>query len=216
MSTKPMLITVAVSLAMSASSFAADDLVLARDGKALAPIVVSGQGSVAGFAARELKDYLDRVSGAEFKIVSNADRSPRIFVGDCPAAWAAGLDVETLKRDGFYRVVAGDDLFLLGRDDAGPRNPVLNGHPGIAMRPGERATLFAVYDLLEDVCGVRWFMAGPHGEVVPQRAVLSVPRAVVRDEPAFLDRRLNQFNLHHYHYAKLDADEHAPGKTKDA
>ena len=41
MSTKPMLITVAVSLAMSASSFAADDLVLAHNGKALAPIIAN-------------------------------------------------------------------------------------------------------------------------------------------------------------------------------
>ena len=32
------------------------------------------------------------------------------------SAGAAGLDAAKLKRDGFYRAVVGDDLFLLGRD----------------------------------------------------------------------------------------------------
>jgi len=87
-------------------------LLLARDGKALAPIVAPARNGVAGFAARELKSHLDRITGAEFALAASAPTPPRIFVGDCPEARAAGLDVGKLKRDGFYRAVKGGDLFL--------------------------------------------------------------------------------------------------------
>jgi len=175
-------------------------LVLARDGKALAPIVVARTSGVAGFAARELKHYLDRVTGATFRIVEKTSRSPRIFVGDCAAARAAGLDVSALKRDGFYRAVVGDDLFLLGRDHGG--RWVLNLHDY-----QEHATLYAVYDFLEDLCGVRWFKSGPYGEVVPTKAALSVAREILKEGPAFVDRRVNQISLHHYRYG--DAAKHS-------
>ena len=183
-----------------------DMLVLAEAGRALAPIVVRPDDQVAQFAARELKSYLDRITGAEFAIVSEADAAPRIFVGDCPEAKAAGLDVSTLARDGFFRAVNGSDLFLLGRD-----------HPGrwvLALHDKkEHATLFAVYDFLEKVCGVRWLKAGPFGEAVPETTVLAVRRDTVKDEPAFVDRSLCQFGLHYYDYP--DADKHAAEDEKD-
>ena len=181
-------------------------LALARDGKALAPIVVRDSKGVAGFAAQELKTYLDRVTGTEFAIVKAATAGPRIFVGDCPEARAAGLDVDALARDGFYRAVKGDDLFLLGRDHGERWRVYLHDKK-------EHATLFAVYDLLEDVCGVRWFKAGPFGEVVPRKPTLSVKREVVQDEPVFVDRSLCQFGLHGYKYP--DADKHETAGTKD-
>ena len=185
----------------SAAAFAAD-LVLARDGTALAPIIIPrGDRGVARFAAKELKTYLDRVTGASFEVVTRVPpQGPRIFVGDCAEARDAGLDVAKLKRDGFCRGVKGDDLFLLGRDTKGPWTPR-------RWRGNEYATLYAVYDFLEDVCGVRWIKAGPYGEVVPKRPTLAVKRTVLKEEPAFLDRRLCQGNLHHYKYP--DADKHA-------
>ena len=62
---KPRLLIVAVSLAMSASSFAADDLVLAHNGKALAPIIIpeNAPGAVK-FAASELPGSISLASRA--------------------------------------------------------------------------------------------------------------------------------------------------------
>ena len=186
------------------------DFRVARDGKALAVIVVKNTNGVAGFAAKELKQYLDRVTGAEFMIVADAKESPRIFVGDCPEAGAAGLDVNKLKRDGFYRAVVNNDLYLFGRDHSGRFSSGLGDYR-------EKATVFAVYDFLEDVCGVRWFMAGPHGEVVPTRKTITVVREVLKEEPAFLARRLNWVGLHAHRYG--DADQHeteAPAGSRRA
>ncbi len=175
-------------------------LVLARDGQAIATIVAPDDDSVGATAARELKAYLDRITGAEFAIAASADTAPRIFVGDCAQAQSAGLDVAKLKRDGFFRGVVGDDLYLLGRDSPGRLKWATHVHQ-------ERASLFAVYDFLEDVCGVRFIKAGPCGEVVPAAATLSIPRTMVRDEPVFLDRSLCQLSLQWYKYP--DADVHA-------
>jgi len=111
-------LSIALSLGPGSYSVSAGrSLILARDGKALAPIVVSRSDGVVQFAAKELKHYLDRITGAEFRIVAKAERPPRIFVGDCPEARAAGLDVGTLKRDAFYRAVEGDDLYPIGTTD---------------------------------------------------------------------------------------------------
>jgi hypothetical protein len=176
-----------------AGTFAAEPLILARDGKALATIVAPKDNTVPALAARELKSYLDRITGAPFTIAPSTDTSPRIFVGDCPPARAAGLDVAALKRDGYFRGVAGQDLYLLGRDAPTAGKLAVTAYY-------ERGSLFAVYDFLEDVCGVRFVKGGPHGEVIPQAPTLSVPRAMVREEPAFLDRSLCEFGLPAGHY----------------
>ncbi|MEN6404790.1 MAG: DUF4838 domain-containing protein [Armatimonadia bacterium] len=192
---------VAILLAVGTSCVSAQEpLVLARDGKALATIVAPQDNTVPAIAARELKSYLDRITGAQFAIAPAADASPRIFVGDCPQARAVGLDVAKLKRDGYFRGVSGGDLYLLGRDAPSPVKLVLHTY-------FERGSLFAVYDFLEDICGVRFVKAGPYGEVVPPAATLAVPRRMVRDEPVFLDRSLCEFGLHGYNYP--DADLHA-------
>ncbi len=197
------LLVVALSLVIIASAAAQDGpLVLAEGGVAQA-VIVAGEGSVAQYAASELASYLQQISEAEFEVVKDAADAPeglvRIFVGPCDASREAGLTVDGLKRDGFHRAVIGSDLYLLGRDTDGVHR----------VRPDlvERATLFAVYGLLEDVFGVRFMKAGPFGEVVPKRDRLEVPRESITDEPFFTDRSTGQNGLHYYSYP--DADAHA-------
>ena len=197
-------LAIAVSVALAAPSLRAAQrragLTLARDGQALAAIVLpaDARSGALKFAASELKDYLSRVSGARFEIVTQVPAGrPRIFLGDSPRARAKGLDIGTLKRDGFYRAVIDGDLYILGRDDAGPR---WTRGGAAEMLTREHGTVNGVYDLLEDVCGVRWFMAGILGEVVPARKVITVPPGTIREEPAFAERRTNQITIHFYRY----------------
>ena len=163
--TKRSIIAVAGTLLMACLQSGAacagsdDGLTIARDGAALARIVLPSKASAAaGFAAAELRDYLSQVSGATFAITRVVPlESPRIFVGDCGEARAKGFDVGTLERDGFYRAVIDNDLYVLGRDDTDPRWE-LGGWAEFARK--EHGTVNGVYDFLEDVCGVRWFMPG--------------------------------------------------------
>ena len=215
--TKRSIIAVAGTLLMACLQSGAacagsdDGLTIARDGAALARIVLPSKASAAaGFAAAELRDYLSQVSGATFAITRVVPlESPRIFVGDCGEARAKGFDVGTLERDGFYRAVIDNDLYVLGRDDTDPRWE-LGGWAEFARK--EHGTVNGVYDFLEDVCDVRWFKSGPYGEVVPTKPTVAVPRGVLREEPAFLDRRLNQYSLHFYSYS--DAAKHATKARK--
>lgn len=200
------LLVVALSVIIIAPAAAQEaPLVLAEGGEARAVIVV-GEGSVAEYAAAELERYLEQITGADFERSTDpaqgrdtTEETIRVFVGPCEAAREAGLTVEDLPHDGFHRAVIGNDLFLLGRDDPGPHR--------VSATLTERATLFAVYDFLEDVCGVRFMKAGPFGEVIPSINRLEVPREQITDAPFFTDRSTSQNGLHGYDYP--DADAHA-------
>ena len=58
--------------------------------------------STTRFAACEMTNFLSRIFGAPVPVVSRASagRVP-VFVGDGPAARAAGIDVAALPHDGF-------------------------------------------------------------------------------------------------------------------
>ncbi len=206
-------VVVAISLCLVGFVAAQEaPLVLAEGGQAKAVIAV-GEGQVAEFAASELESYLEQVTGADFE-VRRADEGVRttgnndgeegvrttVYVGPCEASREAGLSVDGLKRDGFHRGVVDGDLYLLGRDTDERHRPL--SHDLV-----ERATLFAVYDFLEDVCGVRFIKAGAFGEVIPRIDRLEVTREMVTDAPFFVDRSMfPAAGLHHYEYP--DADLH--------
>ena len=67
-------------------------------------------------------------------------------------------------------VCRGDRLLLAGNND-GPYH----------------GTEYAVYDFLRSL-GVRWFMPGEFGEVVPQQRTIRVPEQQVREKPDFVMR----------------------------
>ena len=53
----------------------------------------------------------------------------------------------------------------------------------------EQGTCYAVYDFLEQFCGVRWYAPGEVGMVVPERKTLAVAGKEVRRAPAFRFRQ---------------------------
>ncbi|UCS91657.1 DUF4838 domain-containing protein [Echinicola marina] len=108
-------------------------------------------------AAGELKKYLDKITGASFKI----DEEETVL-GDKPKIWVgAGKEVkklasdvnwEALGEDGIVIKTVGDDLIL-----AGGRS---------------RGTLYAVYEFLENTAGCMWLT--PRVEIVPRKDKLKV------------------------------------------
>jgi hypothetical protein len=55
---------------------------------------------------------------------------------------------------------------------------------------GDRGTLYAVYDFLEQA-GCRWYVPGPLGEVVPRLDQLEIPLGDRVEKPAFLQREIS-------------------------
>jgi len=129
----------------------AGELVLARNAKSVHRIVVATNALPSErYAAEELQRYMEKISGAKFLIVTDAERATRneILLGD------NALVRKLTPKTGLAEV--GSDGFTLRTD--GNRLIILGEKP--------RGTLYGVYTLLEEKFGVRWFT--PELEIVPQ------------------------------------------------
>jgi len=168
-------------------------LALVKGGRAAATIVTpANPGKWTHEAARWLQEYVQKATGAKLKVVAEDKPMPAgalISVGHTKMAATAGINSSGLKYDGCKLIVKGNVLYLLGRDD-----PKLDVHlaagDGSASQltdwVGARGTCRAVIKFLEDFCGVRWFLPGPQGELVPQIEHISVPEDLNQlFQPAF-------------------------------
>jgi hypothetical protein len=162
-------------------------VVLVKDGKPLATIIVSKAAlepakndlpaQKAATAAHDLREYVRKMSGADLPIAGD-DAQPAgawVLVGRSKLADAIGADIPAgltpgRREEGFVIQSRGDRLLLAG-NDAGPYH----------------GTEYAVSELLERL-GVRWFMPGEFGEVVPARSDVEVADVTVRQKPDFLQR----------------------------
>ena len=161
---------------------AAADMVIVQDGQPQATIVVAKDGAdtikqKVKTAADELQAYVHKISGAKLPIV-NDGQSPAgklILVGRSRLSDALGVAIPAglspdRRDEGFVIACRGDRLLLAGNND-GPYH----------------GTEYAVYDFLRSL-GVRWFMPGEFGEIVPSQKTIRVPEQEVREKPDFLMR----------------------------
>lgn len=152
-------LTAAFLLACSANEASAGVTIAVR-GQARAVIVIDPTApDYERNAASELASYLSKVTGAEFLVVSNpesAEGQSRIFVGqsDTAKSLLSRLDWNSLGEEGIVIKTVGRDLILAG------------GRP--------RGTLYAVYTLLEDVIGCRWWTST--NEYVPSKPTLRLSK----------------------------------------
>jgi len=195
-------------LGATGTALAADEaLTIAKDGNAEAAIVVlPDAGKVARFAAKELKHFLDLATKADFAISGSIpEEGTVILVGDTREARKHGTAVSALKRDGVRLLRKGRLVMVAGRD--GKEYDIENyanhvkepPHRGRGWRSREikpeHGTLFAVYEFLERIAGIRWYYPGELGTSVPEKSTLTIgaldltdaPRMVVRHMPGFGD-----------------------------
>ncbi len=142
------------------------EIFLARDGQAAAQIVIPAAARpVERTAAQELRQHLEKVTGAALPIVSEETpkSGPRLLVGDTAAArkLAPDFDPAAAEEDSILLKTVGDDL-------------VLTGHP-------QRGALYAVYTYLEDTVGVRWWTS--QETFIPRKPTLPLPELDVRFSP---------------------------------
>ena len=132
---------------------------LAENGKARCSIVIAKDAAAPEqTAARELRDYLKQVTGAQFAIRTEAQvkpSAPQILVGPSNRARKLAPDVNwpALGQDGIVTRTVGNKLLLAG------------GRP--------RGTLYAVYSFLEDTVGCRWWTGTE--SYVPMKRTLTIP-----------------------------------------
>lgn len=144
--------------------------ILGTDGKALLRIATRANAIPAErTAAEELRTYLGKITGADFAVVDESDAKadgPTIYLGQTAFAAAQGIDAAKLgEEESILRTVDGNLIITGGRP---------------------RGTLYAVYILLEDVLGCRWYT--PWCEEIPARRDCRVPALNLCRVPAFAMR----------------------------
>ena len=123
-------------------------------------------------AVSELQTYIEKISGANIKAVTEKDVKPEdkaIFL--CETALEKDIveiNRAEIAKDGFKIYSDGKHLFIAGADS--------------------RGTLYGVYTFLEEYLGVRWFT--PELEVVPETEDIIIDANINRIvEPSFSIRR---------------------------
>lgn len=154
-------------------------LTLVDQGRAVSEIVIGAHPTKsAQLGAYELQHHVALITGARIPLLAepSGKHVVRIFIGDYP-----GKIVPKTTRETSIRRFEGKDLILSGGDTTGYGR--VNYHDYTTYpcdQPGDRAvygyngTLFAVYDFLEDLCGVLFFWLGDEGTAYEKRTTLSV------------------------------------------
>ncbi len=179
-------------------------VMLALSGKPQMVIVVPDKAPApVRYAGKELKMFLDQMTGGCFQIVNQVPADGRaIILGDTPQARKAGIDVNNIARDGYRIVAKGNAVIIAGKDDATEASALLfrfmdapdSTNQGTLYKTligelweFERGTLYGAYRFLEEL-GVRWFLPGPKGMVVPSVKDLEAPAFSMLEEPVFDQR----------------------------
>jgi hypothetical protein len=166
------------SLLLAAASCRARAITVTQDGQPTATIVTAPEPDDKTKAAvAELRHYVQRISGAELPVATDADKvqGALVLVGRSRLTDAMGVKVPSgltneRRGEGFVVACRGDRLVLAGNND-GPYH----------------GTEYAVYEFL-DRLGVRWYMPGEFGEVVPQQKTITFAEVDVREQPDFVMR----------------------------
>ena len=175
------------------ASVAHGDLVLVKDGKAVSRIVLAAKPTrSAQVAAKELQHHLKLITGAELSITTDEEDLEggvcAIHVGETVAAARAKLTNESFKGQEYLVRVTDDYVLMMGHDnpDFDTITYEQNGAwPKINLRAPdfEIGTLYAVYEFLETLCGVRWYMPTELGTVCPQSRTLTLKPIEIRKRP---------------------------------
>lgn len=166
------LLFIAMNFLHESDKCSAEEIILASDSKPNAVIVLPDSPTlVEKTAGRELKAFLDEITGASFPTVSLSRFSGKeqaIYVGDSlkVRALLPDFDPDKLGYDGIVIESVGKDLVLVG-------------HP-------KRGTLYAVYTFLEDQLGIRWWSASESS--IPHKPTLKISSQKTWYTPRLISR----------------------------
>jgi len=171
-------VTTILSLAVG-SAGAADGLVLVKDGRPTATLVLAAkprQGSQ--LAAAELQHYIEKMTGCRLPEATDESdvKGVRILVGESKATRTLGYTNDDFLPEESCVQTGPDYLLVVGRDhdSYGDISYEKDGvYPGFQWYH-DLGTLYGVLDFLERECGVRWYLPGQIGEVVARKTTLAV------------------------------------------
>lgn len=198
---------VAVAILALMSFAQAAPVQLVRDGIPQGIIIIAADApDSVQFAAKELQTHVEKMSGASLPIRVEGERVEKslpvvVSLGTTDFSARNHVTPEGLAPDGFRIREAGGAMIIVGKDHIGPP---LGDRRGRLIRTynkrlkinahGETGTQFGVYSFLRDQ-GVRWYMPGDMGLVLPRRKDVFFDGKAVEDAPHYTYRRLYGFDF---------------------
>jgi hypothetical protein len=147
---------------------------LAADDHQLQPGAVPTADQKVNLAARDLQEYIEKISGAKLPIVSDEDSvsGALVLVGQSRRSDTLGVEIPAgltpdRREEGLVLLARGDVLLLAGNE----------------ARP-YHGTHYAVAELLHRL-GVRWFTPSAFGEIVLGQPTITIADMEVRKTPDF-------------------------------
>jgi hypothetical protein len=139
---------------------------LVEDGKAIAAVVLSaGAPQVEAYAAKEFLAYVKKITDVELPLVQTPSVDTySVYIGAKARERLPEFDWGALGDEGFLLRSMPEGLLVAGASELG--------------------TLYGVYTLLERF-GVRWFVRGDVGEVIPTMSSLRVGTLDESQTPSF-------------------------------
>ena len=143
-------------------------------------VVPTDAAPTAKFAGKEAAELLGKAFGTKFKILTApSGKCPAIIIGSPKYAAQLGADVTKFDRDGFVIKTFPKGVLIVGRDD-----PQKTERETLA----DHATLFGTYDFLERFAGMRFYLPGDYGTVVPKMKNWTLPAIDIYERPDFYQR----------------------------
>ncbi|MEI6421645.1 MAG: DUF4838 domain-containing protein, partial [Lentisphaerota bacterium] len=168
------------------SGGAVRNVVVVEAGKGSTTIVLAEEPTTsAQYAALELQYHLKKITGEDVPIIREPSKSQtavKIAVGNTLLARDMGFPVGELAPREFMIAEKNGTIVLAGGDDSGTvpadwKKPPVTGTIG---------TCYAVYEFLEEFCGVHWYMPGEDCMVFPDGKTLKIQMGdTVRRRPDF-------------------------------
>ena len=186
---------VLVLAALTGMTVSAAEITLAENGRARAVIVVPANARpIVKFAAKELAEHLNAMTGAAFQVGEKNGPEVNICLGFGDAAKFA--------QDEFVIKARGNRIDIYGKDtDA--KVYLFN----YFYDNPDKGTLRGVYNFLDSL-GIRWLAPGKDGVYVPVRRTLRIPEQEIRFKPHFQDRQIaDAWNFMKYPDAKEYAND---------
>lgn len=189
------------SLWIKASEANKSEMSIVKNGKNIVPIIISSKASrTIKNAAKELADYLEKISGIR----------PKILKSDTPAVASAiwlgahqkckeifpKLNLEFKHPEEILIACNGKNLLITGKNNGAVAN--------------------AVYTFLQDYLGVRWLWPGELGEDILPNKNISFKPFEYRFYPPFHQRDIFRINPRAYDWAGIRKKEDKSEAKKEA
>lgn len=159
-------------------------LEIVKNGKPVAVIVTSSKPTnIVKYAVQELNEHIRLSTGTTLPVATDEENinNPSIHIGLTRISKQLGISPDILPPDTWVIKKTGNRLIISGGDSKNDINPV-----GKDLVP--LGTLFATYEFLERIVGVRWFWPGDDGRFVPEHKDIIVNSIDLQGYPSYETR----------------------------